>query len=811
MIMRLLLCVFFTLYLTFAAAQYDMICHISDAGARYREHNTDFKHLLLDIKFDTKTSTVYGKETITFAPIRPSIDSLYLDAPDIKIKSIVFAENNLAIPFQTYKDGVTLFFKQKHLVWQQDKTIIINYETQPAKGLYFIGWNDSTGRSRKQIWTQGQGIDNRHWFPCFDDVADKCITETMITFDTAFTVISNGDLINKISNTDNTFTWHYKMPFEHVPYLVMIGIDRYAKKDYVSKNNVTSAQYYYADMPQVEAQTYSYSGIMMDWMENEFGVTYPWHIYRNVPVQDFMYGAMENTTATIYGDFYQLDNRAGIEMPYVATNAHELTHQWFGDYITEWSAAHHWLHESFATYYAKMFTKDVWGNELYDWKKRGEAISAMYADDRDNYPVAHSRGGSNRHYPKGSFVIGMLRYVVGDSVYKNTIQQYLKKHAFKNVDTHDFWLSFFENSGQNLDWFFEEWITHSGYPIYTVSTEKNKKETIFYINQQCNNGDSILFKMPVILEVHYTDGTKDSTTVWISKANDTISIPKGQKKEVSHSLFDPGYQILKKLNFEKHYSEKINQALHAKSILDRYDALTALRNTSIEVKKEDLYKIYANEKYYILKNEVLSQLKSVCNTETVFFKKALNDNDFLVRREALQNISLPLPKEYLPDIENMLQDTSYINIELALTKLIQNDDGRQAVYFEKTKDIRGISNNVRIAWLALQLKQEYNIKYIAELTDLCSESYEFRTRVKAFETLDALGYYAPSFYKNAIQALSASNGRLSNPAFNSIKKLITKKTQFAALEKEITMRYFTDWQKERINSYLNKIMADIKE
>lgn len=176
--------------------------------------------------------------------------------------------------------------------------------------MYFIGWNDEKNLSRKQIWTQGQGVDNRFWFPCYDDVNDKLISETNITCYKHYTVVSNGKLTDIQLNTDSSLTWRYKMTKPHSPYLVMIAIDKYAWVDMKSENGVVSRQYYYSDHPETAEPTYRYSKEMMDWMVKETGTPFPWETYSNTPVQDFMFGAMENTTVTIYGDFYLLDKRA---------------------------------------------------------------------------------------------------------------------------------------------------------------------------------------------------------------------------------------------------------------------------------------------------------------------------------------------------------------------------------------------------------------------------------------------------------------------------------------------------------------------
>ena len=406
-------------------AQDTTITYLRDPEGRIREHNFDFLKMDLDVKFNTIEGKVIGDVKYELTPIQYVVDTLFLDAPGIDIKKVLLDEKE--VKFTTDSAGLTIRFLQP-MDWNKKYHLEISYEAKPRKGLYFIGWNVKANNpdndhyfTRKQIWTQGQGVDNRFWIPSYDDVDDKLITSTNITFDKDYTVISNGVLKKKKKNQDGTVTWHYAMDKPMSPYLVMIGIDKYNYKDYKSKSGVVSREYYYADRPETVAPTYKHAAEMMDFLSTETNFHFPWPTYANVPVQDFMYGAMENTTATVYGDFYMTDARGAIERSYEGVDAHELTHQWFGDCITEYSGQHHWLHESFATYYSKQFMHSMYGEAAYQWAKRGEANQSINAEKNDRFPIAHTHGGTARVYPKGSFVIDMLRYVVGDSVYKRSI------------------------------------------------------------------------------------------------------------------------------------------------------------------------------------------------------------------------------------------------------------------------------------------------------------------------------------------------------------------------------------------------------
>ncbi len=418
----ILLLTFFSL----TAQNDEFNCLIIDHKGEIREHNVDFEKLVLNIKFDIKESVVMGLAEYEFKPIRAEINHLFLDAPGI---NIVYARlNGKEIQYKEVAGGISLEFPNA-LTWDNSYSLKIKYLAQPKKGLYFLGWNDKSQRARKQIWTQGQGIDNRHWIPSYDGVNDKLLTETKITFETGYEVISNGNLISKTFNDNNTTTWHYAMAKRHALYLMMIAIGEYDYRDYMSNSGIVSRQYYYKDRVDAEKTTYRYSNKMMNWFESELNVPYQWEIYRNVPVQNFMYGAMENTSSTIFTDYYLQNEREALERSYVGTNAHELAHQWFGDYITEWSGSSHWLHESFATHYSKQFLRTVNGEDDYKWACRGEQNASLRAAKKNDLPVAHTSSGSARHYPKGSFVLDMLRYVVGEEEYKKTVTDYLNRFA----------------------------------------------------------------------------------------------------------------------------------------------------------------------------------------------------------------------------------------------------------------------------------------------------------------------------------------------------------------------------------------------
>ncbi|MCX6188831.1 MAG: hypothetical protein NTW54_04400 [Bacteroidetes bacterium] len=221
--------------LLFANSKYSIgqyYCRQTDANATPREHEADITNMKLEVEFKPEAGLVIGKVTHTFKSLRPQIDSLFFDAPEINIKAALM--DGKAVPYTIGSTGVTVAFTQKPK-WDETHSLTFEYEAYPKKGIYFIGWNtydslDKRNKTRRQIWTQGQGVDNRYWIPMYDNMNDKFTTETIIKFKKQFNVLSNGALKSVKSLPDGTKVWNYSMSKPHAGYLLMLAIDEYAIK-----------------------------------------------------------------------------------------------------------------------------------------------------------------------------------------------------------------------------------------------------------------------------------------------------------------------------------------------------------------------------------------------------------------------------------------------------------------------------------------------------------------------------------------------------------------------------------------------------
>ena len=276
------------------SAQTSTRTYLNDPLLAPREHNVDFQHLKLEVSFDPQKSLVKGKVTHYFTPLRQKVDSIVLDGTNIIIKEVTL--NGKPVKFRNDSESVVIYTPS--LAWEQKDSMSITYEATPRSGLYFIGWNDKSGVCRRQIWSQGQGIDNRNWIPMYDEMNDKITTEAIVTFDTAYKVLSNGKMLDKKLNKNGTYTWHYKMSHPYAPYLIMLGIGKYEIKETKAASGLPMHLWYYPDWKDRVESAYYMSEKMVDFYEKEIGIPYQWECYSQIPVQDFMYGAMENTTAT---------------------------------------------------------------------------------------------------------------------------------------------------------------------------------------------------------------------------------------------------------------------------------------------------------------------------------------------------------------------------------------------------------------------------------------------------------------------------------------------------------------------------------
>ena len=432
--------------------------------AQQTEH-VDFLDLKANLSPNAATQSIEGRILYTFK-VKLAIDTIRIDAKSMVVKDLKI--NGKDVSFKKSATHLLLFEGFK----KGKNKLTFNYSATPKQTLYFIGEGDDL-----QIWTQGQGRYTSHWLPSFDDVNEKVIFNLTIEYDKKFHVISNGDLKEQYSRFNSTVRgWSYQMQKPMSSYLVMLAIGKFVNKVEKAKLGIPLELYLDRNDTDKFEPTYRYSKVMFDFFEREIGVKYPWKIYRQVPVRDFLYAGMENTTATIFAQDYVVDEIGFNDRNYVNVNAHELAHQWFGDMITAKSGKHHWLQEGFATYYALLAEKEVFGTDYFYHQLYKTANQLRNAAKTDTIPVMNEKASSLTFYQKGAWALHVLKESIGEEAFRKAVKSYLKKYKFKNVETDDFLKEVNKVSDFDTENFKKVWLEQSGFEYQQaikLLTQKN--------------------------------------------------------------------------------------------------------------------------------------------------------------------------------------------------------------------------------------------------------------------------------------------------------------------------------------------------
>lgn len=386
----------------------------------------DFTTANASIRFDLSEHLIIGEVTYQFK-VNEATDSIKIDARNMMIQGIKLNGQTPKYSYDKKKIAFTQGFSQG------DNSVTIQYKANPKQALYYVGSGTDL-----QIWTQGQGKYTSHWLPSFDDFNEKVVFNTKITFETGYEVIGNGMLDGKTVNGKQT-TWSYKMQKPMSSYLLMMAIGKFDKKTEKSASGVTLENYYRPVDAAKYNTTYQYNKRIFDFLETQIGVAYPWQIYRNIPVEDFMYGGMENTTSTIFSSDYLVDEIGVNDRDYINVNAHEMAHQWFGDLVTAKTSQDHWLQEGFATYYALLAEREVRGVDYFYWKLYEMAeLVAKDAKENKNTAVYSEKATTVTYYQKGAWMLQYLASQIGEANLSTAVRNFLNKYAYKNASTQDF-------------------------------------------------------------------------------------------------------------------------------------------------------------------------------------------------------------------------------------------------------------------------------------------------------------------------------------------------------------------------------------
>lgn len=453
----------------------------------------DFKSVSGQLTINDLQKTISGQVDYEFDVLQPT-DTIRIDGKNMEFTNVQIDGKDV-IFVNTGKELQILNNFQKG-----NNRLTFNYNVKPKQALYFVDIENND----LQIWTQGQGRYTSNWFPSFDDVNEKLIFNLGITYNKEYQVISNGILKNK-TEKDNQIHWQYEMEKPMSSYLLVLSVGKYDRKDFLSKSKIP-LEYYLENKDTARFEpTYRYSKRIFDFLEKEIGVKYPWKIYREIPVRDFLYAGMENTTTTLFATRYVVDDIGFTDRNYTNVDAHELAHHWFGDLITAESSTHHWLQEGFATYYALLAERDIFGDDYFYAKLYETAQQIKFASRTDSIPVLNAKASSLTFYEKGAWTLFVLHETIGDKAFKKAIKSYLKKYAFKNVNTQNFFDEIKKVSNFDLVQFQKTWLESTTFDTPTANALLSKNKAI-----QVRLEVDKLKKTPLVEKIDFLTQTLES-------------------------------------------------------------------------------------------------------------------------------------------------------------------------------------------------------------------------------------------------------------------------------------------------------------
>jgi aminopeptidase N len=602
----------------------------------------DIRNIRLELRVDLPKKTVDSQATLQFRSVRPT-RSVRLDATGFEVKQVALANGTgSASPARYTYDGNKLVVDLGSR-WSagQEGTLRIDYRVaNPKDGLHFFTPTKTEPDAPCLVWSHGEPVSNRYWIPCIDEPDQRQTTEVVATVPAGFEVISNGKLLSRMENpADKTVTFDWRQDLPHPSYLVTLVAGEF---DVVTEEwDGIPVVFYVPKGRKAEAlPTYGRTRDMLTFFSQRFGIHYPWDKYAQVTAFQFG-GGMEHTSATTMGDRILVDKRTLLDRSSESIVSHELAHQWWGDMVTcrDWS--HLWLNEGFASYAEALWDEHSKGPDDYAYnmfRKAPEAIrGGKTRPVMDRHYTSASAMFDGRSYPKGAWVLHMLRNQLGDEAFWKGIQRYGTEHKFQSVETADFRRSMERATGRDLERFFYDWLERAGNPDLEVTTEYvPDSQRARILVKQTQAGEP--FHIPVKLVLH-SAGSSQPTVVEEEMTEKELSLRIPLPGPLTRIDVDPDSAVLTDLKESKARDLWRAQLLEAPGVAARLRATQHFAQSKADEDRALLARAFAGEKFWAVKVELATALGTaggtVCRDALL---QGLPQSDARVRRACLDSL-----------------------------------------------------------------------------------------------------------------------------------------------------------------------------
>ena len=633
-----------------AAAQSNLERIVNDAYTR--SHDYDLVHQLIEVRdFNWDSTSFNGRVTTTLVALRPGLDSIILDCGKLLRIDRVTAVGSKSAALRFTRQGDTLVvYPASPLAFRDTTRFLIEYggKVDNGRGLTFIVPEGLPHRPQ-QIWSQGEDMNSHYWFPTYDFPNDKMTWEVIATVPAAYTVVSNGREVSDKKNADGTHTADWRQDLPASTYLVSLIVAPLARLT-DSWHGIPVRYFVYREDSSIARRVFAVTPDMIDVYSRLTGLDYPWAQYAQTTVADF-FGGMENVSATTLVDWLP-DARSYQDRPWYQwiLIPHELAHQWFGDYTTTENWANFWLNEGFAEFMPGQYWRTKLGPRAEDDYYIEEYEHFMQIDQHRRMPLAAK--ASNNIYPKGALVLRMLEQLLGPDRFWASLHTYLTRHALGNATSDDLRQAVLDATGQNLDWFWSEWVYQAGYPELTVTAAYDSAGRALTLTVTQTQTDSAradstglrfttpqVFRMPVTIRVGTAKGDVIQR-VTLDQRSDTFTVP-GIASSPTMVIFDDGNAVLKRLTFDEPTAWLATQLQRDADLWNRFWVIAQLAQRPTDsLAGRALARAATGADYYLTRAQAAEALGRFPETLALpALEKAASDTSSSVRQSALLGLT----------------------------------------------------------------------------------------------------------------------------------------------------------------------------
>lgn len=766
----------------------------------------DLLHTDLNLNFNYQNKEVIGVANLTFTPLVYPVNSLTLDAKSFEINSVTLSGSELDFEY----DGKQVSFDlAKQFVKGDTFTVVIDYSAFPYReeaggsaailsdrGLYFIDPDETNPHKPTQIWTQGETESSSKWFPTIDKPNERCTQVVRLNVKDEYETLSNGLLTSSQRHENGMRTDIWTMNKPHAPYLFMLAIGDFHREndewdglplEYIVEHD------YASDASMI----FDHTPEMLTYFSELLDYRYPWDKYSQVIVRDYVSGAMENTTASLFGQFLQRPAGDLMDNGNDRIVAHELFHQWFGDLVTCESWSNLTLNEGFANYSEYLWLAHEYGEDegqhhrytelqgyLNQANQYAHPLVDFHYDKREDMFDAHS-------YNKGGLVLHMLRHHVGDRAFFASLNHYLNTKEYEAVEVHDLRLAFEEITGMDLNWFFNQWFLEPGHPVIQM-TDSYSAETgtlTIKINQTQTDKGWPLFRLLTEVEVYTKTGSLITMPLEIKDEEHTFTVNVDSEPDLI--LLDPEYIQL----MERQFHTPASLMLYDKSsnIRDRLSALQAIVSEDDEESNMLVSRGLLDNSHYVRQQTLLSAsgFEQVIKELPQIATKDPHANVRSAAVSILPNVSDQLLLQLLSDESNRV-------VAAAAYKLLETDSTRA---LEWATNHQG-SNSQSLLQVVADIYVDQEVKNKSDFFNESADRMSFETLFPFYTTW--AGYLV---YEDA-SVVSAQLEDWSDQIDSDDTDIYTKYAILTALQplsQYLPMDTYEEEEKSEIQGYLQQI------